>query len=53
MVRKNCQVILMVTSRDKVILRKLAGLDDISMSQVLRLLLRKEAKARGVIRRVK
>ena len=46
MANKSCKVMLVMTPKDKDMLRRLAELDDISMSQVIRLLIRKKAKVR-------
>lgn len=47
-VKRDYQFILKLTSRDKDILRGIADYHETSMSEMLRLLLRREAKAVGV-----
>lgn len=50
-VKKDFRLTLVMTLKDREILQRLAELEDISMSQVLRLLLRREAKVRGVTKK--
>lgn len=45
---KKERLLLSLTIRDKDILRKTAEYHDVSMSRVIRVLIRREAKARGI-----
>lgn len=52
-VKKDFRFILVMTARDRENLQRLAELDDVSMSQVIRVLLRREVRVRGVTKKRK